>query len=192
MNNAKKKNPGKAVNIMYTQQIKHLPFGSFERTMEVIASLGAETYGGIIHDKDPGKEPHIHVFMHFKAERHVTAIAKKLRDKPQYIEIFGTDNADKHRRNQENGYAYLIHMTAGSRHKHPYDAASVVANFDYPAYMERVLSKDYSSTKTGRDMGVIDDVCDLLGAGLITLQEAEDRLTGSQYGKGKTDRKSVV
>ena len=70
---------------MLAQQVEYLkpPYDSLNKLLVRLKEIGAERYAGILHDKDSGEKPHIHVFMHFANGREVVAIAKKLNIAPQ-------------------------------------------------------------------------------------------------------------
>ena len=105
----------RAKNLMYAQQLQHLPKGI--ETAEDLASLienklNPVRYAVIIHDQetdDQGqpKEPDIHAMMSFENARYCSSIAKKLGDKPQYVQAWSGE--------ANNGYAYLVHETAKAR-----------------------------------------------------------------------------
>lgn len=163
-------------NMMYTQQLRHLPF-EIDDLETIIAALSPEKYAYIIHDNDTDDEKlvekHLHLMLTFKNARSLNSVAKAFKDKPEYIELFT--------KNEENGYAYLVHRTDKSRHKYQYNLNEVTANFDYPdfiAQIEKEIVKANSHNQTKL-------LLDAFKAGHITKQELEQRLTGSEYGKLK-------
>lgn len=101
--------------MMYAQQLRHLPQGI--KTVEDLASLiesrlNPTRYAVIIHDQEKDgqgqlKEPDIHAMMSFSKARYCSSIAKKLGDKPQYVQAWSGE--------ANNGYAYLVHATAKAR-----------------------------------------------------------------------------
>ena len=90
-------------NFMLVQQVKYLkpPYDTLDKLLKRVDEIGAERYAGILHDKDAGEEPHIHIFAHFLHGREVDAVAKKLNIAAQYLE--------KWDKRIDNGFAYLAH-----------------------------------------------------------------------------------
>lgn len=175
----------KAKNLMYAQQLRHLPQGI--KTAEDLASLienklNPVRYAVIIHDQEKDgqgqpKEPDIHAMMSFSNARHCSAVAKKLGDKPQYVQAWSGDAS--------NGYAYLVHATTKARKegKHQYDPAEVKANFDFPALIDKI-KVEVVQAKAARQVETdVKTMLDLLYTGAVTMDEVEKRLTGSQYAK---------
>lgn len=176
---SEKGNSLKSKNMMYAQNLDHLPCGSTDKLKDILdKKVKPRKYALIVHDKEVDKNgkpkaPDVHVMMTFKNARHVTAIAKQLGDKPQYVEVW--------RGEANNGYAYLIHATEKARKegKHQYDPSEVNANFDYPALMERIIADiELARAEHGIDTKMF---LNMLYKGQITKLELEDRLTGSQY-----------
>lgn len=175
---AKKK---KYYNMMYSQKLSHLPAaiqGKDDLVTIIADKLKPARYGVIIHDKEEDengqpKEADIHAMLCFANARYISAIAKAIGDKEQYVQIWD-ENAD-------NGFAYLIHRTkkAKSEGKHEYDPSEVEANFDYIGYMAQMEAKQ---TRTENGL-TPKEMLDLLYTGAMTKKEVEDRLTGSQYGQ---------
>ena len=92
MNNTKKtKVPLKCKNMMYEQQLAHLPFSSIEDLAEHIQqNLQPKRFAAIVHDKDIDDKgslvaEHIHCMLSFENARSINNIANLLNDKPQYI-----------------------------------------------------------------------------------------------------------
>lgn len=175
----------RAKNLMYAQQLQHLPKGI--ETAEDLASLienklNPVRYAVIIHDQetdDQGqpKEPDIHAMMSFENARYCSSVAKKLGDKPQYVQAWSGE--------ANNGYAYLVHETAKARKegKHQYDPAGVKANFDFPALIEKIKA-EVVQAKAARQVEVnAKTMLDLLFTGAVTKADLEKQLTGSQYAK---------
>ena len=180
----------RAKNMMYEQQLKHLPF-PFTTKEELAAFiekvLKPKRYALILHDKDVDDkgnpvEPHIHVMLSYDNARSINSIAKLLGDKPQSIEAWHGK--------AENGYSYLIHATDNSRLKHQYDANEVAANFDYPAMLQSVSQKVADANKYG-DSAKIKNLLNLLYAGEITKDDFENRQNGALYGKAYREIKAV-
>ena len=175
----------KCKNVMYTQQIGHLPDGiktDRDLATHIETVLQPKEYAVILHDQDMSKdgtpaEAHLHAMMCFANARHLSAVAKKLGDQPQYLAKWD-GKAD-------NGFAYLVHETAKARKagKHPYEPDAVVANFDFPERMKKItveIARAEAGHQTESDVKAF---LDLLYIGAITKAEIEERLTGAQYAK---------
>lgn len=174
----------KCKNMMYTQQIDHLPPGI--KTVKDLAdriesALDPKEYAVILHDQDISEdgtpaEAHLHAMMCFENARHISATAKKLGDKEQYLQKWDGE--------ANNGHAYLIHATrkAQKAGKHQYDPSAVVANFDFPERMKVILTEIEQAKAEHRACNV-DALLDLLYIGGTTKAEIEKQLSGSQYAK---------
>lgn len=175
----------RAKNLMYAQQLRHLPQGikTAEDLAELIETkLNPVRYAVIIHDQetdDQGqpKAPDIHAMMSFENARHCSAVAKKLGDKPQYVQAWSGD--------ANNGYAYLVHATTKARKegKHQYNPTEVKANFDYAGLMQQIGAEVVQAKATRQGETNIRTMLDLLYTGAVTRDEIEKHLTGSQYAK---------
>ena len=175
----------KAKNLMYTQQLRHLPQGI--KTAEDLASLiekklNPTRYAVIVHDQEKDgqgqpKEPDIHAMMSFENARYCSSIAKKLGDKPQYVQAWEG--------NANNGYAYLVHATNKARKegKHQYDPGVVIANFDFAALMKDIGTEIEQAKAEHQGGNNIKAMLDALYVGAITKAEIERQLSGSQYAK---------
>lgn len=175
----------RAKNLMYAQQLRHLPQGI--KTAEDLASLiesklSPTRYAVIIHDQEVDeqgqpKEPDIHAMMSFENARYCSSVAKKIGDKPQYVQAWEG--------NANNGYAYLVHATAKARKegKHQYDPAEVKANFDFPALMQSISGEIAQAKAERQGEANVKTMLDLLYAGATSKAEIEKQLTGSQYAK---------
>ena len=69
-------------NFMLVQQVKYLkpPYDTLDKLLKRVDEIGAERYAGILHDKDAGEEPHIHIFAHFlhvKTRMGILSIAER-------------------------------------------------------------------------------------------------------------------
>ncbi len=183
-----KKHPSHCKNMMYEQQIIHLPAKTTENLIDLIKNkLKPKRYALILHDKDTDEkgqpaEPHIHAMLSFENARSINSIAKLLGDEPQYIQKWQGD--------VRNGYAYLIHATDKARMKHQYAISEVTANFDYPAMMQ-AISMEIKKTDTYGDAAKIKTFLNLLYIGEITKEEVEKQLTGAQYAKAKKQIEDV-
>lgn len=170
----------KAKNMMYVQQMSHLPLKSIDKLVETInEKLDPKKFALILHDKDIDEqrtlvEPHVHVMMQFENSRSIKNVAKLLNDKPQNIEAW--------RGKAENGYAYLIHATDKARAKHQYDPNEVIASFDFPSLIESITQKVVKAKKSN-DTSNVKLLLDMLYMGMIEKDEVESKLTGSQYGR---------
>lgn len=178
----------RAKNMMYVQQVCHLPAKTMDDLTELVKNrLKPQKYAVILHDKDNDEKgipetPHIHMMMSFNNARSIKNIAKTLGDKTEYIEVWKGDS--------RNGYAYLIHATDGARHKHQYNADEVKANFDYPAMVQK-MSQEMKKMDTYGDNAKIKTLLNLLFEGKITKEEVENQLTGQQYAKANKQIEAV-
>lgn len=166
----------KCKNIMYEQQLSHLPKTKEEVFKIANEKLNAKRCALIVHDKDIRSDgtpvaDHIHMMISFENARSINNVAKILGDKPQQIQKWN-DKAD-------NGFSYLVHATTGSQDKYQYDPEDVLANFDYPAFLKKTSIAVATSGKRQK----ASDLLDCFYAGAISRKEVERSLTGSQYGK---------
>lgn len=168
--------------MMYTQQIKHLPFKKIDDINSIAQALGAE-YAYIVHDKDleNGKpvEEHVHAMLHFKNAHSVDSVAKSFGDSSQSIEKWDG--------REENGFAYLIHHTKNSFHKFQYDICEVTANFDYAEYIVQAEAKAAKNSQREKSKHLLD----AFKEGHISKDELERILSGSEYGKLKNQIESI-
>jgi len=170
----------RAKNIMYTQQMSHLPAKTVDKLVDLIENtLQPKKYAVIVHDKDVDeqgtlKAAHVHVMLSFDNARSSDNVAKLLNDKSQYVEAW--------RGNAHNGYAYLVHATKDAQTQHQYDPSEVHTNFDYLELLQQIAIE----VSTSKPRNAVKVLLDALYEGGITKQELENRLTGSQYGQYKT------
>ena len=165
-------------NFMLAQQVKYLkpPYGTLDKLLERLKEIGAERYAGILHDKDSGENPHIHIFMHFPHGREIKSVAKKLNIAPQYIEKWdgGIDN----------GFAYLVHRTPKANDDYQYAPNEVIANFDYVGWIGEYEAKKQEKVKNiPYGNNDINNYLDCLYIGILSREDVEKRLSGSQYAK---------
>ena len=173
----------KCRNMMYTQQLSHLPF-TLEELPERLNAINPQKYAYILHNKDIGEngkpvDDHLHLMMTFKNARSINSIAKALGDKPQYIERYD--------RQAENGYSYLVHRTDKAKNKFQYDVASVTANFDYPDFISEIEKKVLNAA-IRNDTNIL---LDAFKAGHINKMELEERLSGSEYGRIRSQIENI-
>ncbi len=169
-------------SFMYEQQLGYLPNGMTPDDMydRVNQKLKPKRLAMIVHDKDTKDdgitqaEDHVHMMMEFENARYVSAVAKQIGDKPEYVQIW--------RDRIENGYSYLLHLTSNSRHKHQYSCDEVKANFDYTSYIKNVSQK-VKKAEVVSSANRINGMLDLIATGDMTIREAKEQLTGSQYAK---------
>ena len=153
---------------------------SVDDVISDVQKLKPLKYAAILHDKDLSddgvtpKEAHVHVVMYFENARSIKQVAKEMNDKPQYFEAW--------KGNSDNAFAYLIHTTKNARHKHQYSCDEVTANFDYQAYMERIMMKadKYESLSTSNNTK---GMLDALATGEMTFKEVKEQVSGSVYAK---------
>lgn len=170
--------PNKTKNMMYVQQLRHLPAKTLEELETIIREqIRPVKYAMVLHDKETDangtpKEPDVHVMMTFENGRSVNNIAKILGDKPQYIQAWG--------QNEENGYAYLVHATrkAQAEGKHQYAPSEVRSNFNYTDYLLKLKANAIVKAKDKELKAK--NLLDAMYAGILTKGEVENRLTGSQ------------
>lgn len=164
-------------NFMLVQQVKYLkpPYDTLDKLLKRVDEIGAERYAGILHDKDAGEEPHIHIFAHFLHGREVDAVAKKLNIAAQYLE--------KWDKRIDNGFAYLAHRTPDAKEDYQYSPNEVIANFDYAAWLSQYEAKQQKQGKHPSHKGDIDHLLDCLYVGVLTREDVEKQLSGSQYAK---------
>lgn len=170
--------PNKTKNMMYVQQLRHLPAKTLEELETIICEqIRPVKYAMVLHDKETDangtpKEPDVHVMMTFENGRSVNNIAKILGDKPQYIQAWG--------QNEENGYAYLVHATrkAQAEGKHQYAPSEVRSNFNYADYLLKLKANAIVKAKDKELKAK--NLLDSMYAGILTKGEVESRLTGSQ------------
>ncbi|MCM1149597.1 MAG: Rep family protein [Butyricicoccus sp.] len=173
-------------NLMLVQQVQHLkpPYDSLDAMVDLVKRQKPESYGAILHDKDTGEAPHIHIFMHFSNPREIQSLAKKLHIAPQYI--------NKWDENEANGYLYLCHRTKTAQQKgdYQYDPAEVKASFNYVDWLPKAEAEyklaHEKKSKSPIGSSTINDpkfLLDALYAGAISREEVEARLTGSQYAR---------
>lgn len=174
-------------NMMYVQQEKHLPakIADKDKLVAVIENeLRPQRYAIILHNKDINKDgtpeaPGYHVMLCFSNARSISATAKHLGDRPQYITKWNGD--------ANNGFSYLIHRTSDARKKgkHQYDPSEVTANFDFAGLInqieDKVTLKQYQA-QAGVKFSV-DELLNALYSGIMTKEEAEKHMTGAQYGR---------
>lgn len=172
--------PAKYKNMMYTQQMEHLPFRTREELEERIKTkLDPKKYAiSEVHDKDidgDGNpvEKHLHVMLCFQNARSLKNVASILGDKPQYLE--------KWDERANNGFAYLVHATSGAKVKAQYSPEKVLANFPYA----EELKKQTLEVLKKKSRQKIDVLLDAYYNEEMTLDELEQELTGAQYGRYK-------
>lgn len=177
---ASNSSPAKYKNMMYTQQMEHLPFRTREELEERIKTkLDPKKYAiSEVHDKDidgDGNpvEKHLHVMLCFQNARSLKNVASILGDKPQYLE--------KWDERANNGFAYLVHATSGAKVKAQYSPEKVLANFPYA----EELKKQTLEVLKKKSRQKIDVLLDAYYNEEMTLDELEQELTGAQYGRYK-------
>ena len=177
---ASNSSPAKYKNMMYTQQMEHLPFRTREELEERIKTkLDPKKYAiSEVHDKDidgDGNpvEKHLHVMLCFQNARSLKNVASILGDKPQYLE--------KWDERANNGFAYLVHATSGAKVKAQYSPEKVLANFPYA----EELKKQTLEVLKKKSRQKIDVLLDAYYNEEMTLDELEQELTGEQYGRYK-------
>lgn len=171
-------------NMMYTQQVRHLPDGGIDGLIRRVEKTAPKKYALILHDRDVNgqgepAEDHVHVMLSFENARSINNISKELGDKPQSIEMW--------KGKSENGYSYLIHATKDSIGKCQYAPSEVIANFNYQEEIRRITEEVERSRQTTDSRILLDS----LYKGEISKEELEKRLSGSQYGRMKRQIEDV-
>lgn len=182
----KRKQAPRYRHLMYTQFLDHMAL-SVEELKAILEQMGTERYAVIVHGKDTDEDGnpiglHVHAMMSFKNGHSLASIAKQLHDKSQYLEIY-----DK---NVNNGYSYLIHATTKARNKYQYDPSEVIANFDY-ASLVTVEIPGQIAAKHDKKAGTVKTLLDLMYIGAKTKREVEAELSGSLYGKYRSQIEAV-
>lgn len=182
----KAKRSPRSRNMMYEQQLAHLPshVTSLDDLYQLIGdALHPEQYAVILHNKDFNTkrelvEPHFHAFMTFKNPRSCSGVAKLLGDKPQTVTVWDD--------RPNNGFCYLIHATDKARMegKYQYDPAGIKANFDYAALIQET-TQQVKKAQTYGDSARTKTVLDMVYAGVISKKEAENQLPGHVLGRIK-------
>lgn len=164
-------------NFMIVQQVKYLkpPYDTLDKLIERVHELGAKKYAGIVHDKDEGEATHIHIFVQFVNGHYVDALAKKLNIASQWLEIWDEG--------LDNGFAYLTHRTPKAKDDFQYDSHEVLANFDYPKWLEKYEAKQEENNKSKKSISKIDLLLNSLYVGIRTREEVEKDLSGSEYAR---------
>lgn len=178
----------KAKNMMYTQQISHLPLGTIDKLQEQIEKLSVKKYALIVHDKDVDEkgnlvESHVHLMLSFRNARSCNNVAHLLGDQGQYMEAWKGE--------ANNGYAYLVHATKQAKDKYQYSSNEVIANFDYAADLNAITVEVSNAKRSSKAGGMLNTLLDALYIGGITKKELEERLTGSQIAKARRQIEDV-
>lgn len=174
----------RAKNMMYTQQLEHLPTKTIDNLIAQVETTDPKKYALIVHDKDKNEqgepvEPHVHLMISYEHAHSLNSIAKTLKDKPQYVEKWNGKS--------ENGYSYLIHATKESITKYQYSVSDVIANFNYQQEVKRITEE----VEKSRQLKNSSLLLDALYNGEITKEQLEKELVGSQYGKLKRQIEDV-
>ncbi len=170
-------------NMMYVQDLEHLPFENLEELMTHIETeIKPLQVAGILHDKDTHddgnpKNPHVHVMMRFKNARSINNIAKLLHDKPERIKKWNP--------NYETGFSYLLHETENSFDQYQYSTSEVIANFNFPAFLDEVRKKvkEKNKAKLIKEKTLIKNYLDALLVGKMSKEEVESKLNASQLAR---------
>lgn len=174
----------RAKNVMYEQQLKHLPCTVDELVNKIETQIKPDKYAFIVHDKDRTVtgdlvESHLHGMMSFKNARYINSLAKQLNDNPQQFEVW--------RGSSQNGYAYLTHRTTNAQSKFQYSPSDVIANFDYVKELTQITNSVKKASCNADTKLLLDGLL----AGTLTKKEVEDAMTGSQYGRAKRQIQDV-
>ncbi|MDH6363482.1 hypothetical protein M2139_000457 [Enterococcus sp. PF1-24] len=183
----------RAINVMYEQQLQHLPRSIKRKTLASIfkafvSTLQPVKIAGILHDKDVNEQgepvtPHVHLVLQFKNPRSLAQLAKLIQE-PQGSAF------QQWRGNIHNAYSYLVHQTTEAQEKYPYPVECVKANFDYPALLKKI-SQNVNKKDSRKDHVIIKELLDRLGTGELSKEEVIANLTGSQFAKAKRQIQDV-
>lgn len=183
-------------SFMYTQQIRlaRLPDWKDEIARIVQATKPLQ-WAGILHDKDVDEngdlvEPHIHLMLYFKHARSPYNVAWEINNKEGRREDAQIERLEFFKR-LNNGYSYLVHRTNDSQNKYQYPITDVLSNFDFEEKLKNI-TKQIERVHSKNESELIKEYLDLLYEGVLTLEEIEDELTGSQYAKANNRLKSVA
>ena len=180
----------KCKNMMYEQQLAHLPYKTVDDLYTAIESKATpKKMAMITHDKDTDDKgqpaaPHVHVMMAFDNARSLKNIAKTIGDKEQYINAWN-DKAS-------NGFAYLVHKTDKAKDKYQYAPSDVRANFNYIDELAKI-TQNVQKAKAGKakSRSKIDEYLDEIYDGTLTKKDVENKITGSEYAKYKKQIEDV-
>ena len=186
MRTRKAKRSPRSRNMMYEQQLAHLPshVTGIDDLYQLIGGvLQPDRFAVAFHNKDVNKEgkpvePHFHAFMVFSNPRSCSGVAKQLGDKPQTVAVWDD--------RPNNGFCYLIHATdrAKAEGKYQYDQSAVKANFDYAALIQET-TQQVKKAQTYGDSARTKTMLDMVYAGILSKKEAESQLPGHVLGRIK-------
>lgn len=176
----------KCKNMMYVQQLKYMKI-PLEELPERLKRMGNMRYAYIVHGQELGDdgqplEAHVHLMMAFENAHSIKSVAKQLGDGPERIQ--------KWDERSNNGFAYLIHATKGANDKSQYEPSEVKANFDYKTLIEREIPGQIAEAKEKRS-GTAKTLLDMLYAGVMTKREVEAAMSGSMYGRYRSQIEAV-
>ncbi|WP_251717819.1 Rep family protein [Lactobacillus agrestimuris] len=160
-----------ARQLMMVQDIDKLPYDPAE-LKKIVTRLNAKEWAYIVHDKDKSEnggivKPHVHCVLKFENARVLDKVAKTLKVKPQYLQVWsGRIN---------NAYSYLIHLTSGAVGKHIYDPKEVVASFDFPKRISEITNKVSKQE--------IKDALNMYANGGLSLLELKTKIGNLAYAK---------
>ena len=176
----------KCKNMMYVQQLKYMKI-SLEEFPERLMRMGNMRYAYIVHDQELGDdgqplEAHVHLMMAFENAHSIKSVAKQLGDGPERIQ--------KWDERANNGFSYLLHATKGASNKPQYEPSEVKANFDYKSLIEREIPGQIAEAREKRS-GTAKTLLDMLYAGAMTKREVEAAMSGSMYGRYRSQIEAV-
>ncbi|EFN98262.1 hypothetical protein SMSK564_1424 [Streptococcus mitis SK564] len=182
--------------IMYTQQMRLAILSDWKEEIDrIVKLLEPLLWAGILHDKDVNEdgetvEPHIHLMMYFKHARSPHSIAWEINERNGKREDSQIERLEffKH---PNNGFSYLVHQTKDAQNKYQYPISEVISNFDFAKKLENIR-KQVERNQSKKEGELIREYLDMLYDGLLTLEEIESELTGSQYAKASTRLKAVA
>lgn len=169
----KKQNKLKSIRarqFMFMQDVDHLKVPESE-LKNILGKSGAKEWAMIKHDKDKGVRPHYHITLKYDNPQQITSIAKRFKDKPQYVEVW------KGRIN--NAYSYLLHRTSEAKKKYQYSPKDVIASFDFSTRINSIESNILLSPK------MVKKIIDQYANEEITLDELQEKIGVMNFSKHK-------
>lgn len=172
---------------MYVQQTSFFKKSWQESCQDIIDKLKPLKFAFILHDKDKHEDgttisDHVHLVLEFKNPRSLTNVAKEADEKTELFEVWKGE--------VNNAYSYLIHRTASDIEKFQYDVSEVIANFDYSKLINDI-EKGLKRKRKIKDNDIIDECLNELYEGMITVEEAKEKLNGAQFAKAAVKIKAV-
>lgn len=124
----------------YVQQLKHLKV-KLEEIPDICEKYDSiKKYNIIVHDKDEGVEPHVHVQCNMGTTNKTFAdVSKWFNDSPQYF----THIRDKWSR----AALYLLHRGNTDKDKHQYSPDEIISNYNFMEDLEKAQKNEENKLK---------------------------------------------